>query len=169
MIARKKIEADLVKILNGRQSGSRLSRFEDWVATSSNKAVAYGRQFITSNARSFRAGRPVSANVVQIVPERREDQRLTARCSLCIRNLTQQSDWSTGALQDISCAGMLVKSDGRFALDDAVEIQFQDALFLGEAEHTRQDDQNCLVGIRLFYRLEQRALLEIMETFAAFL
>ena len=166
---RKKIEADLLKILNDRQSGSRLSRFEDWAATSSNKAVAYGWQFLSSKARSVRTGWPVSGKVVQMIPERREDQRFPMQCALSIRNLTQESDWHTGTLQDISRGGVLVKSHGRFALDDAAEIWVQNAVFLGEAEHTRQDGQNGLVGIRLYHRLDHRALLQVMETFAEFL
>jgi hypothetical protein len=48
----KKLESDLLRILESRQAGSKLARFEDWAASRQPRDLEYGMHFLDSYSDS---------------------------------------------------------------------------------------------------------------------
>lgn len=150
-----RIEKELLRLCHDTENGARLSRFEDWAATRSPAEVEYARHFLSTKSGS----KP---------EDRRKDPRFPANCPLTIRNLTRRSEPQEGTLQDISSQGMLIQTCTACAINDAVEVSIQDAVFLGEAIHCRHDGHYCLVGLKVSHSLKQQDLAEVVEKFVAF-
>ena len=69
MDRRKKIEAELIRILAARHNGAILSRFQDWSASRSPDDVEHGLRFVGRNAGSLQIVKQKRSNVV-LMPKR---------------------------------------------------------------------------------------------------
>lgn len=98
---------------------------------------------------------------------RRQDPRLQVGRDVLIRNLTGDGRTASAVIENVSRGGCLISTNERLALDDAVQLSIDDAIYLGEVVHTRDKDGTWFTGIRFDHRLSEFELQQIASRYFA--
>jgi PilZ domain-containing protein len=94
----------------------------------------------------------------------RADPRYETASAVLVTNLTQVTEQVQGWLLDVSITGMRIDAALPFGIGDAVRVDLQNFMILGEVIHVTSVSETVEVGLKLIHSLDCAQLDDLLKS-----